>query len=291
VGYVDGEARVKAFGGSVESFVFLVPVAPLVEGIDVEIRNVNLEKCILSILRSSDTSPTTTAQVVAVSHDRPDVPSISDERVTLLRVSWQPPKAHTGGAGDKFRKRQLGASWVATQLPGSHYVMGLDADDLVSPALFASINLRKSTKYFVLNSGYYVDFATRTIAVRRRNFFKQCGSSFVGKFSSVEMLRALSEKAGLFYDSVCGGQPHSHVDSVLQANSCSYEFLDDPVVSAQINHGINLTLLRGKTPPQIRHDWEIVLPTDFPHLGIDVFSQSLDALLVQFGTEGIPTSH
>lgn len=117
---------------------------------------------------------------IVVCHRVPDI-EFEDSRIEYIEVDWPPasPRAaqqnpHSHKRLDKGRKIAL-ATWHALKYSPS-YLFVIDADDWISTRLAGYAESTKSEFGYVVDRGYFVDFASLQYK-RRRGLNRYCGST------------------------------------------------------------------------------------------------------------------
>lgn len=115
-------------------------------------------------------------RVVVVCHQRPDI-EFHHPHVTYLEVDFLPPKevdAFSRGHTDKGRKILKGLSYAEKFAPS--HTMAVDADDCISKHLAEFVNQYPDCNGWVINKGYKYQDGSNFIYIKRRNFYKLCGT-------------------------------------------------------------------------------------------------------------------
>ena len=248
----------SANGGPVRgkvSIIFLISAAPDVPFVDREARDKLLFRTLTSLRQSHSRDQGTEVHVIISGNDRPTYLDEFGSQVVFLEVPFSKPNNPRQGAQDKFRKRTFGAAWVRRNLPGEHYFMGLDQDDLVVDGLFTFIKDNSTWDHILLGKGYVFDAQTSELAVRPKGFWRGCGSSYIGRFSTDELPRDWQDRDSWFSKTLGGENSHSILDKVLTEASKDFVIPDEPFICQAINHGSNLTTLRGSDPKEISPAW------------------------------------
>lgn len=226
-------------------------------------RDLLLDRTLASVLHGADAGGDVEARVVVIGHDRPAGRLLDDGRVRFLRARFRPPAQPGRGAADKFRKRRQAAAWLRRHHPGPQLIMGLDADDLVGSSLFRILAERPDeVEGIALDAGYVFDVAERRLAVRSSGHVVASGSSFVGLFGPEDLPRRSTDRSSWFSRTLGGGTPHGALPEVFRAAGRSVMVVSEPTVAYLINHGGNLTDLRGSAPKGIRAGWPTFGPEE-----------------------------
>jgi hypothetical protein len=167
-------------GERVPVFVFGISLASAQASNDWEKTKRLLGRTLQSVLGQTDGR----FMVLICGHEFPDVPEMSDPRVTFFECDVPPPKDSSRFRRDKMRKRWL--LGVALRELGGGYFFPLDADDLVHKNVVEYTLGNDNKRGYLVDKGYVLDEANGKLAwvqdVWDSDFNYVCGSSAVIHF-------------------------------------------------------------------------------------------------------------
>lgn len=147
-----------------------------------------IQELLQSTLHSVDNQISRSFRCIVIGHEKPgeiDLP----ESCSFVEAPFDSPAISRNELGsekalfemrsDKGRKLILGLSMVR-DIPGS-FVMFLDADDLVSNRLASLIDDNPQENGWFFEFGYRWNRQTPRLLFPRKNFYHECGSSYILK--------------------------------------------------------------------------------------------------------------
>jgi hypothetical protein len=239
-------------------FAFAVPLKPKRLCSDWDAAQANLRRTLRSIEGATHHY---SVKTIIACHDEPDLASLDQSRITVLRVPYSEPQVMSEGSRDKARKRRHVGAWLRETVEQDVHVMFLDADDLVHRDLVGAV-YRSGHASHVVADGYFVDVATGLLLLRRGSFYRSCGSSFVCRFARAELPTSSEDMESPY--SQFGSSPdhrgHQDYDRVAADLGRSPVPLGFPAVAYLVNHTESLWRAKGRGLREFEHPRELVFP-------------------------------
>jgi len=145
-----------------------------------------VSQLLMQTLASITNSRDSRYRVFVVGHDRPE-PFPNSDRIEFIAASFPAPSAETllmkdrerifHWRTDKGRKILLGIKIVREI--GYAYFMPTDADDLISSRIVGCCLDRNSPNGYYIEYGLKMEKLSDSTLFRRRNFFRECGTSSI----------------------------------------------------------------------------------------------------------------
>jgi hypothetical protein len=158
--------------------VFVVPLKGTQASKSWEVVTQLFERCVKSLC--NQTSPN--YRVVVVCNEKPRI-EFRHSHMTYIEVDFPPPNepdALCRGNTDKGRKILKGLVYAQEFSPS--YTMAVDADDCVSKYLAEFVQENQHSNGWFINKGYKYQNDSNYIYIKRRNFYKMCGSCNIIKY-------------------------------------------------------------------------------------------------------------
>ncbi|NMF66709.1 glycosyltransferase family 2 protein [Brasilonema octagenarum] len=153
--------------------VFVIPLKSPQASKSWELVTKLFERCIKSVCHQTSSN----YRVIVVCHQKPKI-EFDHPHLTYIEVDFPPainePDTFSRGHTDKGRKILKGL--IHAQEFSPSYTMTVDADDCVSKYLAEFVNQNHQNNGWFINKGYKYQNESDVIYVKRRNFYKMCGS-------------------------------------------------------------------------------------------------------------------
>ncbi|NDY95293.1 glycosyltransferase [Wenzhouxiangella limi] len=233
------------------SFVFSIPLIPRARANDWNKVVLNLSLTLQSLQNQTDPD----WMAVICGHETPDVPELNDPRIHALQTPQLPVESIAQGSTDKYRKRRHIASWLKQNDYCNVMIFGLDADDWVHYEFVRTCKrlTRSGIKGLLINAGYRVDFLSGRGEIISQNFFKGCGSCFVGQFGCEDLPESHADRKASYSQIACGH--HARQGERAEKLGFSVGAVDWPCIAYTINHSESLRGLKtgGRIRSLMRH--------------------------------------
>lgn len=185
-------------------------------------------------------------EVVICGHDRPELGSETDSRITWIGASWDPPSEVQQYSSDKIRKRRkIGSYLRRKRFEGFFFAM--DADDWVSSELVEYIRARpERAAIYVFDAGYMVNWMRGSARLRKTGFYRGCGSSSILYLRADDLPLDDSREStrGLFFEYAASG--HESIVDKAYAESVRVCLIDQPLIAWVLGHGENNSTRKGR---------------------------------------------
>ncbi|MUG95925.1 glycosyltransferase family 2 protein [Scytonema sp. UIC 10036] len=137
------------------------------------------ERCVKSICNQTSQE----YRAIVVCHERPRI-EFRHPKITYIEVDFPPakePDPFCAGHTDKGRKILKGLVHAQEFLPT--HTMTVDADDCISKHLAEFVNQNSHCNGWFINKGYKYKSGDDFIFVKRRNFYKMCGTCNIIRYN------------------------------------------------------------------------------------------------------------
>lgn len=156
-----------------DMLVFIVPLKSPQASKSWEHVSKLFERCVKSVC--NQTSPE--FRVIVVCNSKPCI-EFSHPHITYIEVDFPvPPVDFDARTLDKGRKVVTGLIFARKFHPS--YTMSVDADDCVSKYLAEFVNQNSQGNGWFVNKGYEYQDGSKHIDIRRKDFYKVCGTSSI----------------------------------------------------------------------------------------------------------------
>ena len=178
-------------------------------------------------------------------HEKPDIEELKHKRVTWLTVDFPPPSNHRNFTNDKMRKRKVIGAYLR-KIGYSGLFMPLDADDWVHCDFVEYVRSRPHSDAYILKKGLMVNLASKEVWLRKKRFFRGCGSGAAFYFSNREFPKTtdMEDVRKTPFRIVLKGHPK--VIRHLKAINKSHTMIDFPFIAWVLGHGDNNSMIKGK---------------------------------------------
>ncbi|WP_017314629.1 hypothetical protein [Mastigocladopsis repens] len=166
--------------------VFVIPLKSPQASKSWELVTKLFERCIKSICNQTSLE----YRVIVVCHEQPRL-EFHHPHITYIEVDFPPPNepdAFSVGHTDKGRKILKGL--IHAQEFSPSHTMAVDADDCVSKYLAEFVNQNHNCHGWFINKGYKYQNSSDYVYIKRRNFYKICGTCNILRYD----LNQLPEK-------------------------------------------------------------------------------------------------
>lgn len=157
-------------------------------------------------LRSVCNQTSSDFRVIVVCNEKPQI-SFQHPHVNYLEVDFPIPKPDYTAKVDDRAKKVVAGLFAAKDLQPTH-VMSVDADDCISRHIAEFANQYPDENGWYVDSGYEYEEGSRKIIIRRKDFYKICGTCNIVNyrlFNLPEKMMPYDELTG--YDRFLGGHP------------------------------------------------------------------------------------
>jgi hypothetical protein len=145
------------------------------------------ERCIQSVCNQTSQN----FRAIVVCHEKPHI-EFDHPKITYFQVDFPAPNNEIQlKREDKWRKAVLGTLY-AKQFQPSH-LMKVDADDCISNRIAALVEQNPYSNGWFMDNGYLYEEGSRFIFLKRKKFYKWCGSCNLLKYSLYKLPETIEE--------------------------------------------------------------------------------------------------
>lgn len=167
-------------------FFFCIPFKPKARSSDWQLTENLLSETLRSIFFQKDSD----FEVLIAGHDRPNIPELSDPRVTFIQVDLPVPASGEEGKGDQVRKMHILGAIVGGK--GGGYLMTVDSDDLVDRRIVEYVRKDKHKVGYMVRAGYIYDTQANVMgefphATRVNQLWSNCGTCAIFRFAPADL--------------------------------------------------------------------------------------------------------
>ena len=156
-------------------------------------------------LRSICSQTASDFQVMVICNEIPQI-EFQHPQVEYLKVDFPVPNSSYGAKGDDKAKKIVAGLLAVRDLKPS-YVMPVDPDDCVSNQLVAFVNQHPNCNGWYVDSGYEYEDGSSKIAIRRKDFYKICGSCMIINYQLFNLPESLPSYEQITFDRFINGHP------------------------------------------------------------------------------------
>lgn len=201
--------------------IFIIPIkSPKVSTSWFEVCRL-FDRCLRSVCNQSSSD----FHVIVVCNEKPEI-KFHHPQVNYLEVGFPAPPPEYFAKMDDRAKKVVAGLLAAREFQPSH-VMLVDADDCISRQIASFVHQNPEKNGWFVDQGYeYID-GINMISIRRKNFYKMCGTSNIINyklFTLPEKLMAYEHITG--YDEFITG--HSLSRSILEGRGTPIQPLPFP---------------------------------------------------------------
>lgn len=156
--------------------VFIVPLKSRKSSKSWEIVSKLFERCIKSICNQTSSE----FRVIVVHHEKPDI-TFTHPSISYYQANFPPPPEQHYGLQTIDKAKKVVTALIFAQKFHPSHVMIVDADDCISKYLAEFVNGNHHCYGWFMDKGYEYQEGSNRIYLRRKKFYKLCGTSNIIK--------------------------------------------------------------------------------------------------------------
>lgn len=161
-------------------------------------------------LRSVCNQTSSNFRVVVVCNEIPQI-KFHHPNLEYLKVDFPVPKSTYGAKGDDKAKKIVTGLLAVRHLNPTH-AMPVDPDDCISDKIASFVNKNQDSNGWYVDSGYEYEDGSSKISIRKKDFYKICGSCLIINYQLLDVPNTLLPYEQITFDRFINGHPFAKTD-------------------------------------------------------------------------------